>query len=141
MEFLNLCRGQPKPGIRSSERYRRTKARTLGPSYSLGGRDFFFFRALCGTTPFLLVSSQLFLQFLCLISFLLSKCWGKHSCMNFTFPIAILNGTISSLMVLSTIPIPTVKLQVHNVHSEGKSRNTQALVNYASKLSLTDVCN
>ena len=39
------------------------------------------------------------------------ECLGKHSCMSYTFPIAVLNGTCF---------FP----QVHNVCSERKSRNT-----------------
>ena len=48
------------------------------------------------------------------------ECLGKHSCTSSTFSIAILNGTCF---------FPIVQLQVHNVYSERKTRNSQALVN------------
>ena len=49
----------------------------------------------------------------------MSVCLGKHSCMSFAFPIAMLNGTF----------FLKVQLQVHNVYSERKTRNSLALVN------------
>ena len=48
------------------------------------------------------------------------ECLGKHSCMSFTFSIAILNCTCFFLIV---------QLQVHNAHSEGKNRNAWTQVN------------
>ena len=47
-------------------------------------------------------------------------CLGKHSCMGSSSPIAILN---------STCFFPTVQLQMYNVYSERKTRNSCALVN------------
>ena len=43
------------------------------------------------------------------------ECLGKHSCMSFSFLIAILKGTCL---------FPTVQLQVHNMCSERKTRNS-----------------
>ena len=60
--------------------------------------------------------------FLYLISFLLFPCvsdWD-NSCMSTQFHIAILNGTCF---------FSTVQLQVYNVYSERKTRNSCALVN------------
>ena len=61
--------------------------------YSLGRRDFFF-RACCTSfhthslfLPPLSVSLSYFI-----LAVPMPECLGKHSCMSFTFPIAILNG-------------------------------------------------
>ena len=53
------------------------------------------------------------------------ECLGKHSCMSFTFRIAILNGTLF---------FSTVQLQVLNAHPVRYGRNTDALVNLNTKL-------
>ena len=71
--------------------------------------------------PALLLSKlfSLFLpSFVTLSYFILAvpmrECFGKHSCMSSSFPIAILNGTCL---------FPTVQLQVHNAYSERKTLN------------------
>ena len=85
-------------------------------AFSLGsnrplGLPFFFVPALLLSilTPLFLLSSSYFS-----ISVPMRKYLGKHSCMSFTFPIAILNRTCF---------FPTVQLQVHNANSERKTRN------------------
>ena len=50
-----------------------------------------------------------------ILSLPMRESWGKLSCMSPPFPIAILNGTCFFL---------TVQLQVHNVYSELKIRNS-----------------
>ena len=74
--------------------------------------------------PLSLLLSYFIFLLLCLVSVLLAvpmrECLGKHSCMSSSFPIAILNGTGF---------FPSVQLQLHNVYSERRSRNTCALVN------------
>ena len=76
-----------------------------------------FFRA-CFTSfhthaSLLTSSSVTFSYFIRAVS--MRECLGKQSCMSFSFPIAILNGTFFS----------TAELQVHNVYSE---RNNRILV-------------
>ena len=69
--------------------------------------------------PLFLPSSYVSLSYFAL-AVPMCECLGKHSRMSSPFPIAILNGTFV---------FPTVQLQVHNVYSERKSRNSCALVN------------
>ena len=81
----------------------------------IGRRDLKFFRAC---------SASFYTSFVSLFYFVLAvpmlECLGKHSCLSSPFPIAILNGTCF---------FPIVQLQVHNVYSERKTRNSCALVN------------
>ena len=80
----------------------------------------FFSCPLC-FLPYSRLSSYLvlFLSYF-ILAVPMRECLGKHSCMSSLFPIAILNGTCL---------FPTVQLQVHNVYSERKTRNSCALVN------------
>ena len=69
-------------------------------------------------TPLFLPSSSVSLSYFVLAVPML-ECSGKHSCMSAPFAIAILNCTCF---------FPTVQLQVHNVYSKLKTRNSYALV-------------
>ena len=101
--------------------------RTIGRSSSFRPS-----RLFCSFVPALLlfILTPLFLpfSFVSLFYFILAipmpECFGRHSCMSSTFPIAILNGTC----IFSPL-----QLQVHNVYLERKSRNTYALVNFYPK--------
>ena len=75
--------------------------------------------------------SRLFSYLLCLFLYLISLSYfvlavplreglEKHSWMSSSCPVAILSGTCF---------FPTVQLQVHNVYSERKTRNSCAVVN------------
>ena len=55
-----------------------------------------------------------------ILALLMRECLRKNSCMSSSFPIVILNGTYF---------FQPVQLEVHNVYSERKSRNTCTLVN------------
>ena len=70
-------------------------------------------------TPLFLPSSSVTLSYF-IIAVPMCGCLGEHSCTSSLFTIAILNGTCF---------FPLVQLQVHNVYSERKTRNTCALVN------------
>ena len=88
----------------------------------IGRQDFFFFvpaLLLSILTPLFLPSSSVSSSYF-FLAVHMSECLGKHSRMSSPFPIAILNGTCI---------FPTVQLQVHNVYSERKIRNSCALVN------------
>ena len=78
------------------------------------------------TPLFLPFSSVSFSYFV--IAVPMRECLGKHSCISSPFSKAILNGTCF---------YPTVQLQVHNVYSERKTRNSCAQVNLAFKLNYT----
>ena len=89
--------------------------------YDMIGRRDFFFRA-CMPCFFLYFSTHASLLAFFVVSlsyFVLAvpmrECLGKHSCMSSPFPIAIQNGTCF---------FPTVQLQVHNVYSQKKTRNS-----------------
>ena len=74
----------------------------------------------------LFLSSSLSLSYF-ILAVPMRKCLGKHSCMNFSFPIVILNDTSFLL---------TGQLQVHNGNPARYGRNTNALVNLNTKLNL-----
>ena len=74
--------------------------------------------------PLFCVSSSVSLSYF-ILSVLMRKCLGKHSCMSSSFPIVILNDTSF---------FPTVQLQVHNENPARYRRNTNALVNLNTKL-------
>ena len=71
------------------------------------------------TPLFLPTSSVFFSYYVHPCSVARHKCLGKHSCMSFPFPIAILNGTCF---------FSTVQLQVYNENSMRYDRNADALV-------------
>ena len=89
----------------------------------IGRQDFFFFfvPALLFSilTPLFLPSSSVSLSYF-VLALPMRECLRNHSCMSSIFPIAILN---------STCFFPTVQLQVHNVYSERKTKNSYVLVN------------
>ena len=94
----------------------------------IGRQDFFFVPALL-----LSILTLLFLPSSVSLSYFIlccshARCLGKHSCMSSPFPIVILN---------STCFFPTVQLQVNNVYSEQKTRNSCALVNICLYAKLT----
>ena len=70
-------------------------------------------------TPLFLPSSSVSLSYF-VLAVPMRECLGKHLCMSSQFPIAILIGACF---------FPTVQLQVHNVYSERKTRNSCVLVN------------
>ena len=70
-------------------------------------------------TPLFLPSSSVSLSYF-VLAIPMRECLGKHSYMSSPCPIAILNCTCL---------FPTLQLQVHNVYSERKTRNSCALVN------------
>ena len=66
---------------------------TVGPSYSLIVETSFFLACellFSILTPLFLPSSSVSLSYF-IIAIPLHECLGKHSCMSFIFPIAILN--------------------------------------------------
>ena len=89
----------------------------------LGRRDFFFLSCsaflLSILTPLFLPSSSVSLSYF-IFAVPIRESFGKHACMSSSCPIAILNGTCF---------LRAVQLQVHNVYSERKTRNSCALVN------------
>ena len=70
-------------------------------------------------TPLFLSSSFVSLSYF-VLSVPMRKCLGKHSCMSSPFP---------KLYWMVLAFFPTVQLQVHNVYSERKTRNSCAQVN------------
>ena len=88
----------------------------------MGCRDFFSFvpvLLLSLLRPLFLPSSSVYLSYF-IIAFSIREYFGKHSFMSLIFSVAILNDTCF---------FPTVQLQVHNVYSVQKPRNSQVLVN------------
>ena len=93
----------------------------------IGHQDFSFFVPtlhLSILMPLFLPSLSVLLSYF-VLAVPMCKFLGKHSCMSSLFPIALLNGICF---------FPTVQLQVHNVYSEQKTRNSCALVNLCFKL-------
>ena len=89
------------------------------------GTSFFLVPALLLSilTPVFLSASVALSYFILAVPW--RKCLGKHSCMSYSFPIAILNGTCF---------FQTVQLQVHNANLVWYGRSTDALVNLNTKL-------
>ena len=65
-------------------------------------------------TPLFLLSWPISLSYF-ILAVPMHECLGKHSCISFTFPIAMLNGTCF---------FQTVQLQVCNVYLELKTRKS-----------------
>ena len=68
---------------------------TVGPRYILGRRHYFFYFVLTLLFPILaprvLPFSSVSSYFILAVP--MRECFGKHSCMSYTFLIAMLNGT------------------------------------------------